>query len=110
MPSLISHLGKDDQEGLLNDLNYLNMGEIKAFCKKHSIPYAIWIETGDGGRRKTTESDRKGVILNRIRHYLGTGSIMEPTCFPAGIVCLDEFAKNPKESDRIFTGSTARAM
>lgn len=103
MPSLISHLGKIDQQTLLEDLNYLNMGEIKVFCKEHSIPYTIWIET-EKGRRKTSEDDRKGVILNRIRHYLKTGNILEPTCFSAGVVCFDAFSKNPKETDQLFYG------
>jgi hypothetical protein len=40
--SLLSALSKIEQRELLADLNYLNMGEIRGFCKKHSIPYAIW--------------------------------------------------------------------
>jgi hypothetical protein len=53
MRSLISVLSKTEQSKLLEDLNYLNMNEIKAFCNKHSIPYSIWIDTEDRGRRKT---------------------------------------------------------
>jgi len=98
------NLSKFEQQELLDDLNYLNMGEIKAFCGKHSIPYAIWIETELHGRRKTKEADRKGVILLRIRLYLKTGAIPEATCFPASVVCFDEPAKNIKATDRLFYG------
>jgi hypothetical protein len=104
MPSLTPHLSHPDQLQLLEDLNYLNMGEIKAFCCKHSIPNSIWIETADGGRRKTKEDDRKGVILSRIRHYLRTGEILEATCFPVSVVCFEDLPKTIKPTDRLFYG------
>lgn len=104
MPSLISTLSKTEQRELLEDLNYLNMCEIKMFCDRHSIPYAIWIETEDDGRRKTPDDDRKGVILNRIRHYLKTGYVLGPTCFPARVVRFDDLPKKIKATDRLFYG------
>ena len=104
MQSLISNLGKPEQRKLLEDLNYLNMGEIKAFCNKHSIPYSIWIETGSGGRRKTRDNDRKGVILDRIRLYLKTGGILPATCFPLNVVCFDDLPKDIKPTDRLHYG------
>lgn len=66
--SVISKLPKDTQHELLEDLNYLNLAEIKSFCKRHSIPYRIAIETAHGDRRATRDDDKKGVILDRIRH------------------------------------------
>jgi hypothetical protein len=104
MPSLISGLSERKQLTLLEDLDYLNMGEIKAICKKHFIPYSIWIETTDGGRRKTRDDDRKGVILDRIRHYLKTGEVLPATCFPPNIVCFDECRKNLTPTDKLFYG------
>jgi hypothetical protein len=53
MPSLISSLAKIQRQKLLEDLNYLNTGEIKDFCKRHSIPYSIWIETSGGNSVRT---------------------------------------------------------
>lgn len=103
MPSLISNLNTSEQRALLEDLNYLNMGEIKTLCRRHSIPYAIWIETGSG-RRKTSDHDRKGVILSRIRHYLLTGDVLNETCFPETVVCFDNLSKNIKATDRLFYG------
>lgn len=62
--SFISKLSKGEQQELLDDLNYLNIAEIKSFCSRHSIPYSIAIETKDGGRRMTRDDDRKGVMLH----------------------------------------------
>lgn len=106
-------LPEADQKELMNDLNYLNIVEIKSFCKRHSIPYAIAIQTNDGRRRKTKEDDRKGVILHRIRHFLKTGTVLEETCFSAEVVCFDALPKKPHPSDRLFYpqyDKTNRAM
>jgi hypothetical protein len=89
---------------LLDDLNYLNTAEIKSFCRQHSIPYTISIETENGRRRKTKDDDRKGVMLDRIRHFLQTGVILEETCFPAAVVCFDPPPKKLTENDRLFYG------
>jgi hypothetical protein len=100
----ISSLPEDERPKLLEDLNYLNTAEIKSFCKRHSIPYTIAIETKDGCRRKTREDDRKGVMLNRIRHFLLTGIVLEETCFRAAIVCFDPLPKKLTPNDRLFFG------
>jgi hypothetical protein len=104
MPSLIRGLSKPEQLKLLEDVNYLNTTEIKAFCTKHAIPCSIWIETEDGGRRKTRDDDRKGVMLNRIRHYLKTGKVLDATCFPSSVVSFDDLPLNVKPTDRLFYG------
>ncbi len=102
--SFISKLPKGEQQELLDDLNYLNVSEIKSFCKRHSIPYRIAIETADGGRRMTRDDDRKGVMLNRIRHFLRTRVILEETCFRASVVCFDKLSDNITADDRLFYG------
>lgn len=102
--SLISHLTRAEQRELLDDLNYLNTSEIKSFCKKHAIPYTISIATADGGRKRTRDDDRKGVILDRIRHFLTTGSVLPETCFPAEVVSFDAFPDSVSASDRLFYG------
>ncbi len=110
---LISGICESERSELLNDLNYLNMSEIRSFCDKHSIPHSIWIQTNDGQRRKTRDSDRKGVVLNRIRHFLKIGKILPATCFPAKVVCFDPLPKTIKPSDRLFYGQCdkqSRAM
>jgi hypothetical protein len=104
MASLISKLSPAMKRELLADLNYLNLGEIKTFCRQHGIPYVIWIETTDGRRVKTRDDDRKGVILERIRAYLKTGTIPDATCFSASVVGIDEPPQNLKASNRLFYG------
>ena len=95
-----------EQKDFLDDLNYLNMAEIKSFCRAHSIPFAIHVESTHGKRR--SEMDRKGVILNRIRHFLKTGEVLPPTCFAATVVCFDRFAKQLSPDDRLFYGQYDR--
>ncbi len=111
--SLISHLTRAEQRELLEDLNYLNTSEIKAFCKNHSIPYAIFAETREGGRKRTGEEDRKGVMLDRVRHFLTTGAILPETCFPAAVVSFAAQREHLAAADRLFYGQygkTNRAL
>jgi len=102
--SLISQLTRAEQRELLDDLNYLNTAEIKAFCKNHSIPYAIFAETREGGRKRTGEEDRKGVMLDRMRHFLTTGAILPETCFPAAVVSFDAQDEDLARGDRLLYG------
>ena len=104
MASLLSKLSAAERREFLADLNYLNMSEIKAICKKHGIPYSIAIKTADGRLRSTSEHDRKGVILARLRHFLESGVKSEQTVFPASVVCLDPPRKKPVATDRLFYG------
>jgi hypothetical protein len=111
--SFISKLPKGEQQELLDNLNYLNISEIKWLCKRHSIPYRIAVETEDGRRRLTRDDDRKGVMLNRIRHFLQTGVILEETCFRAPAVCFDPIPDRITADDRLFYGQyvkTNRSM
>lgn len=104
MPSLIAHLSKSEQKQLLEDLNYLNMQEFRSFCREHSIPFTIFVETHAGERRRTNDTDRKAVVLDRIRRYLKTGKIEEPTCFAAEAVRLGGFKGPVKPTDRLYYG------
>ena len=109
----ISRLARDEQKKLLEDLNYLNTAEIKSLCNQHSIPYRIAIEGRDGGRRKTRDDDRKGVMLDRVRHFLKTGVVLEETCFPAAVVCFDPLPEKLTANHRLHYGQydkTNRAM
>jgi hypothetical protein len=103
-PSFISKLPKGEGQALLDDLNYLNISEIKSFCKRHAIPYRIAIETKDGRRIMTRDDDRKGVVLNRIRHFLKTAALLSETCFPAAVVCFDPVSDQITADDRLFYG------
>ena len=103
-PSVIAKLPEKERQELLDDLNYLNLAEIKSFCARYSIPYRIALETEDGRRKLTREDDRKGVILHRVRHFLQTGVILEETRFSAAVVCFDPLAGNITADDRLYYG------
>ena len=107
--SPIAKLPIEKRRELLDNLNYLNTAEIKSFCKLHSIPYAIAIETKDGRRRRTEDNDRKGVMLNRVRHFLQTGVVLEETCFPSTVVCFDPLPQELTVADRLFYGQYDKA-
>ena len=105
----IAKLTQPQQQQLLDDLNYLNTAEIKAFCKRYSLPYTIAIETKDGRRKKTHEDDRKGVMLERVRIFLKTGKVVEETCFPASAVCLETVKTKLTPEHRLFYGQYDKA-
>jgi hypothetical protein len=104
MPSLIRHLNKSTQRELFDDINYMNLGEMRAFCRSHGIPFAIYIETTDGAQRRSRDIDRKSVVLERIRHYLRTGEIQPATCFKAKVVCSEPPPSPLQQQDRLYYG------
>jgi hypothetical protein len=113
MLKLLPELGRDAQVDLLGDLNYLNLKEIQRFCDEHSIPYMIWVETESGEKKRTRESDRKSMVLDRIRHYLKTGRVPKETCFSTSVVRLDGPPEVLEAGDRLYYGwydKTNRAM
>lgn len=87
---------------LSKKLNYLNMAEVSAFCKKHKIPVSIMIETEDGLKR-SKDKDRKGIILDRIRKYLKTGIVPKPTIYSKR-VCSDQKLSSPTASSKLHYG------
>lgn len=105
----IAKLPKEQRQELLDNLNYLNTAEIKRFCKRHSIPYAITIQTRDGRRRRTQDDDRKGVMLKRVRHFLQTGTVLRETCFPSAVVCFAPLLRKLTATDRLFYGQYDKA-
>jgi hypothetical protein len=105
----ISGLSSAERQELLRDLNYLNITEIKTFCKRMAIPYRIVVETVDGACRKTNEDDRKGVILGRIRHFLKTGEVPDETCFREPVVCFDPLPEKVSPDNKLFYGQYEKA-
>ncbi len=101
---MLDHLTPRQQEQLLEDLNYLNLGEIRTFCKRHSIPYSIYVETESGDRQKTRDTDRKSVVLERVRHFLKTGEVLAATCFAAIVVCPGPAPTHFAAKDRLHYG------
>ncbi|NNE98144.1 MAG: hypothetical protein HKN25_03900 [Pyrinomonadaceae bacterium] len=104
MPSLISKLSKTETQRLFKDIYYLNMGEFREFCDKHSIPYTILVETKDGKIKKSRDKDRQKIIIERVLYYLKTGKIIPATLFRKEVVNLSGLPKNVTEEDRLYYG------
>jgi hypothetical protein len=102
MPNLLSQLTTDAQARFLEELNYLNLEEIRGFCSARGIPYRILAEYPDGKTRATKDTDRKPIVLARIRHYLATGEAGSPTCIPAAIVRSGDPPARPGPRDRLY--------
>src|SRR5262247_3997982 len=86
MANFLSQLNKSEQERFLEELNYTNLEEIRGFCSARGIPYRIVAEHADGTVRATKDTDRKPIVLARVRRYLTTGRVGRPTRIPAQIV------------------------
>ena len=104
MPNLLAHLEAGERKRLLEDLNYLNLSEMRGFCRAHGIPTAIFVESADGQRTRTRDSDRKSVVLERVRSYLRTGKVPPPTCFPARVVSPDPPPQRMTARTRLYYG------
>src|SRR5215212_3698640 len=48
MPNFLSQLTKGEQARLLEELNYMNLEEIRAFCSARGIPYKIMAKYPSG--------------------------------------------------------------
>src|SRR3954471_3262753 len=86
MSNYMSQLTASKSARLLDELNYMSLGEIRGFCSERGIPYRIIAESADGKVKATKDTDRKPIVLARVRRYLTTGRIGQPTRIPAQIV------------------------
>jgi len=102
MPNLLSQLNKEKQARLLEDLNYMNIEEIRGFCSARGIPYKILAEYPNGKVKATKDTDRKPIILARVRHYLKTGYAGSPTLISATIVRDDNPPARPGHRERLY--------
>jgi hypothetical protein len=102
MPNLLSQLTKSEQARLLDELNYMNLAEIRGFCSNRGIPYRIVAEYPNGKVKTTKDTDRKPIVLARVRRYLATGQAGQPTCIPAKIVRDENPPARPGPRDRLY--------
>jgi hypothetical protein len=100
--NLLSQLTKDEQARLLHELNYMNMEEIRGFCAGRGIPNKILAVYADGTVKATKDTDRKPIVLDRVRHYLATGRVGQPTVIPAKIVRDDDPPGRPGPRHRLY--------
>ena len=102
MPNLLSQLTKGEQTRLLAELNYMNLEEIHGFCSGHGIPFKVMAEHSDGKVRATKDTDRKPIVLARVRRYLMTGDVGQPTRIPVKIVREEGPPARPGPNDRLY--------
>ena len=102
MANLLSQLTKAEQARFLEELNYMNLEEIRGFCSARGIPFRIGAEYPNGKVKATKDSDRKPIVLARVRRYLATGDVGEPTCIPAAIVREEDPPSRPGPRDRLY--------
>jgi hypothetical protein len=102
MANLLSQLTKREQARLLEELNYMNLEEIRGFCSERGIPYRIVVEYPNGKVKATKDTDRKPIVLARVRRYLATGQTGQPTRIPATIVREDNPPARPDPRDRLY--------
>ena len=105
MASRLDKLSEADRAELLANIYYLNMRELYDFCVAHQIPYAIYFEGEDGRIRKSRDLDRKGIVIDRVLHFLKTGIVKPRTVFVKSVVRVNSKRSAPQETDRVFYGA-----
>jgi hypothetical protein len=95
-------LTRGERKQLREDIYYLNMGELRRFCEARAIPYRIHVESGDGRIVRTRDADRKGVVIDRILHFISTGLIKPKTIFRQSVISTERQGRPPVESDRVL--------
>ena len=102
MSNFLGQLTKREQARLLEELNYMNLEEIRGFCSEHGIPYRIVAEYANGKAKATKDTDRKPIVLARVRRYLTTAQVGQATRIPAPIVREDNPPARPGPRDRLY--------
>ena len=102
MPNFLSQLSKGERARLLEELNYMNLEEIRGFCSARGIPYKIMAEYPNGKVKATKDTDRKPIVLARVRRYLTTGEVGHPTLIPAAIVRAENPPARIGPRDRLY--------
>lgn len=77
---------KPDRKRLIANLQYLNLAEMRDFCREHELPLYIHVERPDGRLERTANRDRKDVVLRRIFDFAWSGKRTGPTVFARGVV------------------------
>jgi len=100
----LATLEPHETERLLADIYYLNTAELRGFCKAHGIPYTIRVENEEGRFTRSKDADRKGIVIDRVVHFLKTGVIKPATTFRRQVVRSKKLGRAPCESDPIRYG------
>ena len=102
MPNFLSKLNRGERARLLEELNYMNLDEIRGFCVPRGIPYRIVAEYSSGKIKATKDTDRKPIVLARVRRYLTTGDVGQASCIPVEIVREEKPPARLGPRDRLY--------
>jgi hypothetical protein len=102
MSNLLSQLTRSERARLLEELNYMNLEEIRRFCSERGIPYRIVAEYPNRKVKATKDTDRKPIVLARVRRFLTTGQVGPPTRIPAEIVREENPPARLEPHDRLY--------
>jgi len=100
--NVLSQLDEAGQARLLEELNYMNLEEIRGFCSERGIPYRVMAEHPDGKVKATKDTDRKPIVLARIRRYLTRGDVGRATLIPAKVVRAQDPPSRLAPGDRLY--------
>ncbi len=99
---LLDALSAEEAELVVRDMRYLNMGELRRFCDRHDIPYAIWVERADGRRTRSGGQDRKGIVVDRVLRFVREGIVVPATVFGRQVVAAGPLGRPPVASDKVL--------
>src|SRR6478736_3561265 len=102
MSNFLSQLTNSERVQLFEELNYMNLEEIRGFCSDRGIPYRIVAEYSNGKVKTTKDTDRKPIVLARVRRYLRTGKVGQPTRISAQIVREENPPARLGPRDRLY--------
>jgi hypothetical protein len=102
MSNFLSQLTNSERVRLFEELNYMNLEEIRGFCSDRGIPYRIVAEYSNGKVKTTKDTDRKPIVLARVRRYLKTGKVGQPTRISAQIVREEDPPARLGPRDRLY--------
>ena len=102
MPNFLSQLTRSEHARLIEEMNYMNLEEIRGFCSERGIPYRIVAEYPQATVKATKDTDRKPIVLARVRRYLATGEVGLPTRISAQIVREEKPPARIGPRDRLY--------
>ena len=93
MPNLLSQLTTSERTQLLEELNYMNLEEIRRFCGERGIPYRIVAERDN----ETVRMDRMSSLM-----ALAKARVWASEGWDVTIIVRDEDELAPAQADRLL--------
>lgn len=79
-------LSSAEQTRLVELIQYLNLEEMRRFADDHELELYIHVERSDGSLKRTTDRDRKDIVLSRFLNFALNGVRTGPTIYAHAIV------------------------